>query len=322
MQTVLIVDADTICYRAAAATEGRSIEVTHLPTGKVKVFKNRTELKTLLKSKGRLEAIDDYLIIDQQEPEPIENCLSLVKRQVNNLIEFTWCDSNRLYLGKGKNFRHKLALPKAYKGNRLDMIRPVHLDEARNYLVKHWGATVVEGREADDQVVIEVYKELDRGNRPILAVAEKDLYQCEGVEILNYTEPSWSLHKIDSLGHLREEGKGIKGEGLLFLCYQWCCSDPSDNYCAYDLSNVKFGPKKAYNLLKDCKTEAEVLIAVKEQFKKFYPEPFEYTDHTGESMTSNWFDMMQMYYTCCRMQRYEDDPLDCRVLFEKYGVTL
>jgi len=46
------------------------------------------------------------------------------------------------------NFRYKVSLD--YKANRVDMVRPVHLEAAKMFLVTQWGAEVCTGYEADD----------------------------------------------------------------------------------------------------------------------------------------------------------------------------
>lgn len=316
---ILILDGDSIAYRCASAGEQRSVLVTHHPTGKQKVFKHRTEFKQSMQERGK-EITEDYSVEDVQEPEPIAFVLNTIKNHIERIENEVKPDKTLIFAGEQFNFRSELALPKKYKGQRANTMRPVHLKEAKSYLHNKYKAVEAVGYEVDDACCIAAYDAIRAGDEAVMYFYEKDQYQLDGVTLL-YDEPSsFRYQKVPELGELRLEKTSVKGLGLKFLAYQWICSDPVDNYCAYDLSKVKFGPKSAYNALVDCKSEQEVLLAVAAQFKKFYPEPFEYTDWRGNSQQSDWLGMMQMYYSCCRMMRNADDKLNCLDLFNQYGV--
>lgn len=322
MKKVLILDGDTIAYRCSAAGEERFINVLHKPTGMQKVFKHRTAFNQHMLNRNKV-ITDDYIIEDKQEPEPVSHVLRTVKSHIDRIVKEVKPDELVIYAGESKNFRLDLPLPhgKRYKGQRGAVLRPVHLEAAKFYLRENYGAKAAVGCEVDDMCSIAAYDALRAGDKPIMFFYEKDQFQLDGVTLL-YDDLHFTYQLVPRLGELRIEKTAIKGLGLKFLAYQWICSDPVDNYCAYDLSKVRFGPKTAYAVLADCKTEQEVLEAVKLQFQKFYPEEFEYNDWAGKANKADWFSMMQMYYKCCRMMRSVDDKLDCVDLFNKYGVDL
>jgi len=83
-----------------------------------------------------------------------------IKRQLQD----TQCNTYQLYLSGSNNFRY--AIYPEYKGNRVDMKRPIHLQAIREYLVGEWGATVTDGIEADDAVSIAqcIHQEVLDGN--------------------------------------------------------------------------------------------------------------------------------------------------------------
>ena len=313
-ERVLIVDADLIAYQYAAANEKRTIVAKHLKSGREKIFKTRTELKTLLKEKNMEFKPEDYEIEDVQTAASIRFALRNIKGVIQRLTEHTWADRVELYLGTGKVFRHALALPTPYKDNRDDLIKPLQLADVRRYLqVKH-RAQLVKGIETDDMITIRAYEELAKGNYPIIASADKDAQQSQGVEVLNFGQEEWQGKVIPDVGSLWKVviGKGpatdIKGDGLKFLAFQTLAGDKADTYFGYKLSNAKYGPAKAFKALEAAKTEQEVLQILIDEFKRLYPQPFEYTDCHGVLHSDvDWFDMLQMYWSCAYMKRSIDD---------------
>ncbi len=313
-ERVLIIDADLIAYQYAAANEKRTVNVKHLKSGKEKIFKTRTELKTLLKEKNIEFKPEDYEIEDVQTAASIRFALRNVKSVIQRLTDHTWADRVELYLGTGKTFRHALALPTPYKDNRDDLIKPLQLVDVRRYMqVKH-RAQLIKGIETDDMITIRAYEELAKGNYPIICSADKDAQQSQGVEVLNFGQEQWQGKVIPTVGSLWKVviGKGpatdIKGDGLKFLAYQTLAGDKADTYCGYKLSNAKYGPAKAFKALETAKTEQEVLQILIDEFKRLYPEPFSYTDcHGVEHTEVDWFDMLQLYWTCAYMKRSVDD---------------
>jgi len=59
---ILLLDLDTPIFASSAVSETKSVLVTHQPTGKQKVFKNRKEFKELLKQKEKLAKLSEYSI--------------------------------------------------------------------------------------------------------------------------------------------------------------------------------------------------------------------------------------------------------------------
>jgi hypothetical protein len=307
-ERVLIVDADLIAYQYAAANEKRSIVAKHLKSGREKIFKTRTELKTLLKEKNMEFKPEDYEIEDVQTAASIRFALRNVKGVIQRLTDHAWADKVELYLGTGKTFRHALALPTPYKDNRDDLIKPLQLADVRKYLqVKH-RAELIKGIETDDMITIRAYEELAKGNYPIIASADKDAQQSQGVEVLNFGQEEWQGKVIPTVGSLWKEKTSYKGDGLKFLALQVLSGDSADTYKGYQLSNVAYGPAKAMKALEKASTEKEILEVLISEFKRLYPEPFDYTDCHGVDHTEvDWFDILQMYWTCAYMKRSIDD---------------
>lgn len=322
MKKILIIDADLVAYRHAAASEERSVIVKHLKSGKEKEFDNRTAFKSYLELKGIEFDAEQYEFKDVQTAKDISVALGTVKRLIAKLQEFTWCDNTELYLGSGQTFRHKLALPSPYKNNRSNQIRPVHLEDTRKYLIKHWSAESVSDIETDDIVTIRAYEELAKGNIPIIATVDKDSYQSQGVNILDWTKETWKLDLIPDVGELRKEKTSIKGTGLKFLAFQTLAGDNADTYCGYELSQVKYGPAKAMKALENAQTEQAVMQILFSEFKRLYPDEFSYTDCHGQDQKGSWESMLDIYWKCAYMKRSRNDPSDIFSFMNDRGIVL
>lgn len=320
MGKVLILDGDSIAYRCAAAGEKRSVIATRITTGVFRSFKHRTELKEKINEWG-VTRLEDYSVIDHQEPEPLNFVLSTIKNHITRIVSEVNPSKIEIFCGESDNFRKKLLLPFEYKGNRKGL-RPVHLQDVKRYLQQKYEAKQAISYEVDDACCIAAYDAIRAGDEAVMYYYEKDQLQLDGVTLLFDDEDGFRYEKVPELGSLRKEKSGIKGYGLKFLAYQWMCSDPVDTYCAYDLSKQKSGPLAVYKLLVNCQSIEEVLVAVREEFKRLYPDFFEYTDCFGNTQYGDHLSMMSMYYKCCYMMRSKDDTSDCQLLFNKHGVSL
>lgn len=321
-KTIALFDLDTPIYKAAAACEERTIEVTHTPTGATKIFKNRTEFKDLMKSKDKLKDIHLYEIQDQQEAEPLSHAIKLLKSQVESTLDCIWPDSVVYMLSGPNNFRNNLPLPSPYKGTR-SPIRPLLLKELRRYAKKQFNAVQSDMEECDDMQVWMGYEELAKGNKPILIASDKDAKAYSGLFLFNPDKPGDGINEIPKLGSIWIDGKNkVRANGMMQYGLQMCIGDIVDSYRPTEICGVKFGEKSAYKLLKDCTTEQEILNLVKKQYQLWYSSDFIYTDYNGNSVESNWLGVMQLYHSCVRMKETRHDSLNIKDFFHKYGVTL
>lgn len=321
-EKILIIDGDLIAYRYAAAAEERSVIVKHLKTGKEKEFKNRTEFKDLLKEKGMEYKPEAYQIVDVQKPEDVSFALGTIKRLITKLQDFSWCDRTEIYLGSGKTFRHSLPLPTPYKDNRDGLLKPVHLDAARDYMKSKYNAKIISDIEVDDMVTIRAYEELSQNNEPILVSVDKDSYQSQGVVLLNWMHEEWKLEKIPEVGTLYKDKAAIKGSGLKFLAFQTLAGDNADTYCGYQLSKLKYGPTKAMKALESAKTEQEVMQVLVNEYKRLYPDPVEYTDCHGQHHVADWYDLLKLYWQCAYMKRSRKDTGDIKEFCKQRGIEI
>lgn len=342
MNEELIFDADSIAYKAAAANEEKSITTEHIEKGVIESWANRTAFRDYIKDTTHTE--DMYIIKDVQEPRHSSYGKSLIRDMIKGYHTRTGVSKGTIYIGGEDNFRDLIPLPMtyvatvgkwagkskiggAYKENREDSIRPLQLKELRNYMIKELGAIVVNGREVDDMSSIRAYKGFKEDKKIIQVTEDKDALQCSGW--LFNPQKMMKPVLIKGFGELHKEGKGIKGTGRLWLYYQALYGDSVDNYHGCDLwkieqdkagKSVTFGEVAAFNVLKDAKSDKEALTAVYNQYKAWYPEPVVYTDHTGLIQKKDALEIMQMYFDCAHMQRWEGDRIDVAAMLEKLGV--
>lgn len=325
-EVVLIVDLDVVVYRLAAAVETRAVKCTYLPTGTNKEFANKTEMKAFLKSKNIDFEADQakYVVENIQYAGDFSQCKKMIDSMLADMRDFVWADKTYYHLGaSGNTMRQLLPLPTRYKSNREEMIRPVNLEKAKNYVRRAYNAFERQGLEADDTISIQAYEELAKGNYPIIATIDKDAYQSVGIQILDWLKKPWKLYSVPSLGRLYvDDNNAVKGDGNKFLAFQTLAGDPTDVYKPYELSKIKYGPKKAYDLLKDLKTEREVWQAVVTEYKRLYPTEFEYKDWQGNIVQADWFEMLDLYFKCAYMLRSKDDEASFIQYVAQYDVEV
>lgn len=323
-KTALLIDGDILCFRAAAVIEKRTVMITDLETGEKKEYNTRTEFKDLLKKEGIEFDKARYEFKDVQTPEPPQNAFHIIKNQILKMESDLWPDVVKVFISGKDNFRDTLELPEKYKGQRSDMLRPIHLRECKKYVWKNTDCTVSDNAEADDYLIFRGYEYLNKGYNVIVATNDKDAHAYSGLNIYDFTQPSPELKLIPDFGSIweRPSDKEIKGEGFLWFCFQWLNGDPVDNYKPCQLAGVKFGKKSAYNLLVDAKTKQEALRIVIDQYKKWYPKEFEYTAWDGRVIKSDYKHMLQLFLKCAKMKTSRNDGLDLDKFLKKQGVEL
>ena len=318
MTDKLILDADSIAYKAAAANEKRSIVVTHKENGKVMEFDNRTAFKDFLKENEKVNG-EDYELTDVQDPRHISYGKSLVRNMIQGYTVHTGVKEVEIYIGGANNFRDAIPLPKKYKGKREDSLRPMQLKDIRYFMIQELGAIVVDGMEVDDMGSIRAYEGYKAGTRIIQVTEDKDAAQCMGwlYNPAKHTKPIY----IDGLGELHMEGKKLKGTGRLWLYAQSTMGDPVDCYRPADLcEGAKFGDVACRKLFEDCKTDRDCWVVMNRQYSFWYPNDVTYTAWNGDVHKKDYIDIMQMYVDCAFMRRWQGDRINCREVLTKLGI--
>lgn len=321
MATIALFDGDIIAYRSAAVVEKRKVEVLHKSTGKTKDFDTRTEFKEFLKNKDWVYNEEEYSFRDYQIPEPEHHAFQVAKSLVNKIKEQVDATDIEVYVGDGNsNFRLNLELPELYKGNREDMIRPIHLKATKTYLLDNYPSTFVQDIEVDDYLVVRSHEIIKAGHRPIIITIDKDSWGCVGTEYFNFTDEDSGVISVPSFGYLRynTDKKKVEGLGTNFYCYQMLAGDKADNYRPNDLHKLRIGDAAVLGYLDGCKTPNELFQVVNDKFKEWFGDEFTYKDHTGKTKKKNYKEILEMYHQCVYMKRKRNDDTTFFSLWEEF----
>lgn len=152
--------------------------------------------------------------------EPVAFALANAKSTLNNILKvFPDRKFHRIYLTGSGNFRDTLGTIKIYKANRKDMVKPEHLEATRDYLMKHWDAVMINGREADDAVGC---AQVDKSS--CIVGIDKDLNQIPGYHYNYRKQHFYNVTKLQAntffwyqmlTGDRVDNIPGIKGVGVV-----------------------------------------------------------------------------------------------------------
>lgn len=314
-KTIVYIDGDLLAFKASAAAEKRSVKVFDSSGNYAGEYKTRTEFKATIPK----EQHSEYEFEDIQTPDKIENALHTVKKMIQTIVTKSDADEYFTALSGKYNFRDNLPLPSKYKGKRVDMLRPLLLNDVKDYIINHHDCIITNGYEADDWLSMKAYEGWKTKQKIIQASIDKDAYQCNGW-LLDWDKMDEPLF-IDGFGKLSyDTKKGCKGEGNIWLLAQSLMGDATDCYKPSELSGKKFGDAGCYTILKDCKTYKAAYQAVYDQYKEWYPNPVTYTAWDGTEHTKDALGLFQMYFDCARMLRWEGDVIQLTDVLDKLGI--
>jgi hypothetical protein len=186
-----------------------------------------------------------YRIGFASEEEPESIAMARCSEFIEDLILFNGFGEYQGYLTGKKNFRNEIAVTAPYKGNRKSA-KPKHYQLLRDYMESAWSFTMIEDQEADDAIGIAAY-EMEVGEYCICSI-DKDLDMLRG-DHYNFVK--------DERYFITEE------EGIKNFYKQLLMGDRVDN-----IIGIKgIGTVKAERLLKECKNENEMYLAILEAYE-------------------------------------------------------
>lgn len=150
------------------------------------------------------------------------------------------------------NFRYAVAKTQPYHGNRDTAKRPMYYREIREYLVAHWGAVVVSGMEADDEMGIQSSK---NPNQTIISSIDKDMRMIPGWHYEGGDKPPFFTQDPGYL-YLRQTPSKMQlfGTGKAWFFAQCLMGDRADHIPG--LPGI--GDIKAYEILHKFKDEVDL----------------------------------------------------------------
>jgi hypothetical protein len=220
----VIIDADIIAYRAAAANDSYPDPLYNNQYHKNFIKVDNPETYKIIGSyQGTIDAVE-----------------TLMNYVIAETVAFPEEGNVECYLTGSNNFRYDVAKYVPYKGNRSLKVKPVHLQEARDYLVRKWGAVISEGEEADD--LIGIASSFGSPDTTVVCTIDKDMLQLPCWHF-NFVRGTWVRVSVD--------------EGNKFFYTQILTGDAADNIKGI----YRVGPVKAGKILKGLTTEGEMYEA-------------------------------------------------------------
>jgi 5'-3' exonuclease len=168
-------------------------------------------------------------------------------------------------------FRDTLGKAKKYKGNRTGTAPQFYLKwktVIENYLIAKYHFVKLDVPiESDDAVSITAKMCKQQGINYTIVSKDKDLLQLEGNHLHYDTKNKvWKDLFVSEIGEITLISKDkYLATGYIALMYQCLIGDSSDNI--QGLKN--YGPKKSYEILKDCKTKHQLLGKVLDTYYKY-----------------------------------------------------
>jgi len=224
--TKLLIDSDSIAYRAAASAQGAEWVVED--TGSMSVL-HRTKYKkdavAWVEANVHDDELDNILYTKEFTPEDVSHALHNIKTMVKGIEDFfPNVTEHTHYLTGSVNYRDEVATIAPYKGNRDSSNKPYHLPACREFLGTKYGAVIVEGYEADDAC------SMAQRNDTCIVSIDKDLN----------TVPGWHFNWVkQELYYVTIE------EAEYFFWQQMIQGDTTDNIKGVP----RYGEKKAKKVL-------------------------------------------------------------------------
>lgn len=269
---IALIDGDVIAYMSAFAAQRTIYYVDESADGEFierHEFTSKKEADdclTYLESKYKDDQSITLLLHNEVIAAPKKQAEFFADQLLKAILRETRAEDYKLFLTADdkSNFRYKVAKTKPYKGNRKDLVKPVHYSHIRNYLHIIWEAYVVFGDEADDYLGIhqvQKMREFDpdsnywdqpaHNNKSIICSIDKDLRMI----------PGWHYNiKTGEKSFVERE------EGMRFFWKQMLMGDPVDNIQGVP----KIGKMKAADLIDSCKSLEACKETVKMTYEKYY----------------------------------------------------
>ena len=193
-----IIDSDTAVFKACMIAEKTVYDILPLtikdiPTEKVvdieddttyqqyivQTFSYASEYKDWLKKIEKDP--EDFLRVSRVVMEPLSHALHILDTMMREMVKMIEPEQLAVWLTGDNNFRDDIAKLRPYKETRRDKPKPVYYEAAREFLIKKWGAKVIDGMEADDMCGIIATACQEDGTPYVIAAVDKDLNSIPGM---------------------------------------------------------------------------------------------------------------------------------------------
>lgn len=251
----VVLDSDGLVYLVGFSCQSSDYRVTVLDD------KDEVQDVLIVSGLGEVRALESQLKEGERietDPltteEPLEHALGSTKRsllaiehalRVEHGLSFLKME---LFLTGTGNYRDEYAKIRGYKANRAGVPRPVHYEAIRSYMITRWGATVVDGIEADDAVATIAHAHQYDPEKVCIVSPDKDLLTVPG-RLYNSRTRKMRIISPD--------------DARLAFYRQMLTGDVTDNV----LGCFRCGEKSAEKIVVQSQTEVESAEAVLQEFE-------------------------------------------------------
>lgn len=179
----LLIDADSLLFKAGCANETRWYEVIDTD--------GSTVHRCQYKKDAQENCPDDCEIVQLKAAGDLSHSISNLKNAIQGILDAVPCNSYKLFIGGGGNFRTDL-YPE-YKQNRSAVGRPIHEEQMREYMLSYWDTELVYNEEADDKVS---YLHIASPDDTCILGVDKDLWNTPGHH-WNYGKGEYSFLTLE-----------------------------------------------------------------------------------------------------------------------------
>jgi hypothetical protein len=241
MAGIALVDLDGMIYACGAIAE----KVYYTLDGM------RFDYKKEANAYAEAHGLDKGDIDKDVDVQPVANAINALKMTIEACIRDAGRDVGELYLSPEGNANFRFDIYPEYKANRKNAHKPAHYKALRNYAVKHLGAVICDGIEADDMINIRANELTAQGVAWTVVTVDKDLNQIPGDHY------DWRKKKYYTV---------TQEEARYCLYYQVLIGDSVDNIKGCP----GIGPAKAAHALKHAEDDAEMLEVCKWLYVQSY----------------------------------------------------
>lgn len=273
MTKLLLVDADTILYSAAAMQQTNKCLATNITQQRTKLFESKTAFNEWAKENNRDKSNYSFETVSEISGEP-RFAFQTIKQKIDKIVEASGCTDYKVCIQGEGNFRKDYKSKFVdYKGQRT--AKPLLFHECFEFMEKKYkGRCVVTiDQETDDYVNIMSW-EAKRNNTQdnlVVAYVDKDITANGQGYYLNY-------NKLENGIFFQTE---IKQQ--LEFWTQVIIGDAADNIMGleeihpdtkqkYGIKTKGVGPVAANKLLEGCSDEKEMVNRVIEAYTLTHPK--------------------------------------------------
>lgn len=276
--TTLLIDADILVFRSAYAGSSRHYVYKDTTTGALDntdLFDSKADITSHFNAMYQGATPDEvgvefHCVTTFQQ---LGNCIDALEWEIKKIhAAFSGVASTEYYLtGKG-NYRDAAAVTQPYKAGRPP--KPEHYLAIREYMIKNYGAIVVDGMEADDMLGIRQTQ--DPNEDTVIVSIDKDLLMVPGKHY------DWvkDVHKTVT-----------EGEGIRHFWKQMLTGDSVDN-----IKGLKgIGPKRADGILSNVEDYSTTVLDAYLQHTQYDTEE-QARDHYLENVVLLWIQQHDLEY--------------------------